>query len=52
MKNPTSRFCFAKYDIRELLPIVRKKFVDGFSAVELLKEAPKMVKKYSHTKNH
>ncbi len=39
MKNPTSRFCFAKYDIRELLPIVRKKFVDGFSTVELLKEA-------------
>ena len=38
MKNPPSRFCFGKYDIRELLPIVQKKFVDGFSTVELLKE--------------
>ncbi len=39
MKIPTSQFCFGKYDIRELLPIVEKKFVDGLSTVELLKEA-------------
>lgn len=39
MKNPTSQFCFGKYDIREFLPIVQKKFVDGFSTVELLKKA-------------
>ncbi len=38
MKNPTSQFCIGKYDIREFLPIVQKKFVDGFSTVELLKE--------------
>ena len=46
MKNPTSRFCFAKYDIRELLPIVRKKFVDGFSTVELLTKAQNDEEKY------
>ena len=39
MKNPPSQFYFGKYDIREFLPIVQKKFVDGFSTVELLKEA-------------
>ena len=39
MKDPTSRFCFGKYDIRGLLPVVQKKFVDGFSIVELLEEA-------------
>ena len=41
MKDPTSQFCFGKYDIRELLVIVQKKFVDGFSisTVELLKKA-------------
>ncbi len=39
MKNLTSRFSFGKDDIREFLPIVQKKFVDGFSTVELFKEA-------------
>jgi len=39
MKNPPSRFSFGKYDIRQLLTIVQKKFVDGFTTVELLKEA-------------
>ena len=39
MKNFTSQFFFGKYNIREFLPIVQRKFVDGFSTVELLKEA-------------
>ena len=39
MKKPTYQFCFGKYYILEFLPIVQKKFVDGFSTVELLKEA-------------
>ena len=41
MKNPPSRFCFSKYDIKELLMIAQKKFVNGFTTVELLKEAQK-----------
>ena len=39
MINPASQFSFGKYDIRELLRIVKKKFVNGFSTIELLKEA-------------
>jgi hypothetical protein len=45
MKNTTSRFCYGKYDVRELLPIVQKKFVDGITIVELLKKAQNDVEK-------
>ena len=39
MRNPASQFSFGEYDIMELLRIVKKKFVNGFSTIELLKEA-------------